>query len=347
MAAITAGLAERRRGLASAPDRPAPAQPPIGAPCDRAKRPLLPLRRPGHRPGRSASARKVSEWTSGSSWAGSAAVDLLLFLFFAGFFVLGFAQGTIRRLIGLGVGPVLVPLRGQPRRAARAIPGPNWTPVQPASTRYIVGFADGVRRRGGRLRPRRPGLVQAAARCSRRRASSTSSWAALLGVVQAGVILGAVIVILGTFFLHPGHRRGQRRAAVHARDLGRAPDRRVIGQLLPGHAHPGLLRDLRLPRAVERSRRCSRARTADRAPDRAPAGRRRSRPPPGRSSARTSSATTRPADGSAGSSRSRRTAGPEDLASHARFGRDRPQRRHVRAGRASPTCTLSTGCTTV
>ena len=37
----------------------------------------------------------------GEFLASISTVDLLLFLCFGGFFVLGFAQGTIRRLIGL------------------------------------------------------------------------------------------------------------------------------------------------------------------------------------------------------------------------------------------------------
>ena len=37
----------------------------------------------------------------GEFFGGIQAIDLLLFLYFAGFFVLGFAQGTIRRLIGI------------------------------------------------------------------------------------------------------------------------------------------------------------------------------------------------------------------------------------------------------
>ena len=44
---------------------------------------------------------KEVRWISGSSSAAFKTVDLLLVLFFVGFFVLGFAQGTIRRLIGL------------------------------------------------------------------------------------------------------------------------------------------------------------------------------------------------------------------------------------------------------
>ena len=38
----------------------------------------------------------------GRSWTGVGTIDLLIVLFFMGFFVLGFAQGTIRRLIGIG-----------------------------------------------------------------------------------------------------------------------------------------------------------------------------------------------------------------------------------------------------
>ena len=38
----------------------------------------------------------------GAFLAGISTVDLLIVLYFIGFFVLGFAQGTIRRLLGIG-----------------------------------------------------------------------------------------------------------------------------------------------------------------------------------------------------------------------------------------------------
>ena len=37
----------------------------------------------------------------GDFLGGISTVDLLIFLYFIGFFVLGFAQGTIRRLLGI------------------------------------------------------------------------------------------------------------------------------------------------------------------------------------------------------------------------------------------------------
>ena len=67
-------------------------------------------------PGRMTRACTVTQGGSvdlGTFFGSIQTVDLLLALFFMGFFVLGFAQGTIRRLIGIGSILVLVPARRQ------------------------------------------------------------------------------------------------------------------------------------------------------------------------------------------------------------------------------------------
>src|SRR5688572_30810875 len=86
-------------GLASAPDPPVPDRP-NGSGVATAEEALLPLRRPGRRPGHRGP-QAGERVDIGAFLSGISSVDLLLFLYFAGFFVLGFAQGTIRRLIGL------------------------------------------------------------------------------------------------------------------------------------------------------------------------------------------------------------------------------------------------------
>ena len=114
-----------------------------------------------------------------------------------------------------------------------------------------------------------------------------------------------MIVILGSFFLIPGIAEDPRRAAVPARDLGRA---RHVGdrRRLPDDADPGLLRRSSACSSRTRSRRCSRASRPER-PRPGSAG----RPARGRAracSARGSSATTRPGAAWRASSRSRPTA---------------------------------------
>ena len=53
---------------------------------------------------------------------GVGTIDLLIVLYFIGFFVLGFAQGTIRRLIGIASILFSWFLRRAPRRAAVELP---------------------------------------------------------------------------------------------------------------------------------------------------------------------------------------------------------------------------------
>ena len=61
---------------------------------------------------------------------GISTIDLLIVLYFIGFFVLGFAQGTIRRLLGIGsilfswflAANLAEPLSELPRRELDAVP---------------------------------------------------------------------------------------------------------------------------------------------------------------------------------------------------------------------------------
>ena len=70
----------------------------------------------------------------------------------------------------------------------------------------------------------------------------------LLGLVQAALIFGAVLIILDSFFLIPGIAADPQELPVPARLLERA--RPVEGRRhLPRDAHPGVLRAHRLPRA--------------------------------------------------------------------------------------------------
>jgi uncharacterized membrane protein required for colicin V production len=66
-------------------------------------------------------------------------VDLLIVLYFIGFFVLGFAQGTIRRL--LGIGSILFSwfLAANLAEPLAGFLGANWTQF-PEEYSYMVGF---------------------------------------------------------------------------------------------------------------------------------------------------------------------------------------------------------------
>jgi uncharacterized membrane protein required for colicin V production len=134
--------------------------------------------------------------------AGIQTIDLLLFLFFAAFFVLGFAQGTIRRLIGIGSILFSFFFAANVAGPLGDFLGANWRQFSPQYS-YMIGF----------------GTIFVAAALAF--ALVAQGWykpqplfekarfvdellGGLLGLLQAAIILGAVIVILGTFFFQVG-----------------------------------------------------------------------------------------------------------------------------------------------
>ena len=104
VAAVIGGAGRRRRPppdlSGRGPDPTADRRDRHAAALRRRRAPLLPLRRLGPT-GSGATAAKEDWWTSGTSSAVSARSTCCIVLYFMGFFVLGFAQGTIRRLIGI------------------------------------------------------------------------------------------------------------------------------------------------------------------------------------------------------------------------------------------------------
>ena len=123
---------------------------------------------------------------------GVGTIDLLIVLYFIGFFVLGFAQGTIRRLIGIGsilFSWFLAALLAAP---LSDFLGDNWTQFSREYS-YMIGFGTVFVASVDRVRPGHPDLLQAAAAlpegplgrrdhrrppraCSRRPSSSARSW---------------------------------------------------------------------------------------------------------------------------------------------------------------------------
>jgi membrane protein required for colicin V production len=137
----------------------------------------------------------------GEFLGGIGTVDLLIVLYFIGFFVLGFAQGTIRRLIGI------VSILFSFLFAANLMPSlgsflaDHWTQF-PRPYSYMLGF----------------GLVFTASAVAL--ALITQSYykpqqlfkkarfadeilGGILGIIQAALIFGSVLVILDTYFLLP------------------------------------------------------------------------------------------------------------------------------------------------
>lgn len=171
----------------------------------------------------------------GEFLASISTVDLLLFLAFAGFFVLGFAQGTIRRLIGLASVTFSFFLAANLSGPLGQFLGDNWRQFSPEYA-FTVGFLT---------------IFVAAALAF---ALVAQGWykpqplfekarfvdeilGGLIGIVQFGVILGSIIVILGTFFLVPGI----------APDNDELPFLRAIWEALQGSVIAGYFQDVLIP----------------------------------------------------------------------------------------------------
>jgi uncharacterized membrane protein required for colicin V production len=129
--------------------------------------------------------------------------DLLIILILFAFFILGFTQGVIRRLIGMAAVLFSFILAANLRDPLGNFLKANWTQF-PAEYAVMVGF----------------GAVFAAAVVStslviqtyyhrtplfRRFTIIDEMLGGLLGVVHGLLVLGAVIIILDSYFTVPGH----------------------------------------------------------------------------------------------------------------------------------------------
>ena len=138
----------------------------------------------------------------GEFFGGIGTVDLLIVIYFLGFFVLGFAQGTIRRLIGIGSILFSFLFAANVADPLGRFLGDNWTQF-PREYAYMIGF----------------GAVFAAASLAfalvvqsyykpkqlfRKARFADEILGGVLGLVQAAIIFGAVLVILDSFFRLPG-----------------------------------------------------------------------------------------------------------------------------------------------
>jgi uncharacterized membrane protein required for colicin V production len=128
--------------------------------------------------------------------------DYVYFLFLFGFFVLGFAQGTIRRLLGLAAVMFSFLFAANVRDPLGAFLAANWTQF-PKEYAYMIGFL----------------TVFLAAWIAltiviQNFYTSQPLWekyrfvdeviGGILGVIEGGLLLVIAIVILDSFFLIPG-----------------------------------------------------------------------------------------------------------------------------------------------
>ena len=132
---------------------------------------------------------------------GIGTVDLLIVLYFIAFFVLGFAQGTIRRLIG-----ILSVLFSFVFAALLAAPlgsflGDHWTQFAREYS-YMVGFGTVFSASVIALAL----VVQSyykPQQLFKKARFADEILGAFLGLIQAALVFGAVLIILDSFFLVP------------------------------------------------------------------------------------------------------------------------------------------------
>ena len=138
----------------------------------------------------------------GEFFGGFGTVDLLIVLYFIGFFVLGFAQGTIRRLLGIGAILFSFLFAANLADTLGQFLGDNWTQF-PRSYSYMLGFglifsASAVALALIVQSYYRPQQLFQKARFA------DEIIGGFLGLFQAALFFAAVLVILDSFFRIPG-----------------------------------------------------------------------------------------------------------------------------------------------
>ncbi len=128
--------------------------------------------------------------------------DLLVVLGLFAMFVLGYIQGTIRRLLGIASILFSFLLAAQVRDPLGAFLARNWTQF-PAQYSYMLGFAIIF----GAASVAFSIVIQGFYKRQPLFAKATfvdELLGGLLGIIQGVIILGAVIIILDSFFKIPG-----------------------------------------------------------------------------------------------------------------------------------------------
>ena len=173
-------------------------------------------------------------------------VDLLIFLFFMAFFVLGFAQGTIRRLIGIASILFSFLFAANVAEPLGNYLGSNWTQF---SKEYatMIGFMTVFLASSIAFAVVVQGLYKPQPLFQKARFVD-ELLGGLLGLLEAALIFGCILVILDSFFRIPGHRCGSPGAEVPPPVLG-ADRSHAIGGDVPRHGDPDVLPVDRLPRA--------------------------------------------------------------------------------------------------
>jgi membrane protein required for colicin V production len=131
--------------------------------------------------------------------------DLILLVYFVGFFVLGFAQGVLRRLLGIGSILFSFLLAASVAQPLSEFLADNWTQF-PAEYSYMIGF----------LTIFVAGVIAFALVIQtyyepqalfKRARYADEIIGGLLGLLEAALLFGVVLVILDSFFAIPGFPR--------------------------------------------------------------------------------------------------------------------------------------------
>jgi membrane protein required for colicin V production len=130
--------------------------------------------------------------------AGVDLVDWLILLFFLAFFVLGFAQGTIRRLIGIAAIVFSFLFAANVADPLGDFLAANWTHL-PAEYAYMIGFGTIFLAASLAFAIVVQGFYRPAPLFERARFVDELLGGAL-GLLQAAIILGAVVVILDSYY---------------------------------------------------------------------------------------------------------------------------------------------------
>ncbi len=133
---------------------------------------------------------------------GFAGIDLVLILVFMGFFVLGFAQGTIRRLIGLAAVLFSFFFAANLADPLGQFLGANWTQFAKQYS-YMIGFGTVFVASAIAFALVVQGFYRPQPLFEKARFVD-EALGGILGLLQAAVILGATVIILDTFFRIPG-----------------------------------------------------------------------------------------------------------------------------------------------
>ncbi len=147
---------------------------------------------------RTATVTKGESVDFGEILGGFNIVDLLLALLFLAFFVLGFIQGTIRRLIGVGSILFSFLLAANLAEPLGGFLGANWTQF-PKEYSYMIGFGTVFVASSLAFALVAQGFYKPTPLFEKARFVDEII-GGLLGLVQFGLILLAVIVILDSFF---------------------------------------------------------------------------------------------------------------------------------------------------